>query len=389
MAVPNPSIELSRLDKLVRQGLPPIVIVTGVSDFFRGKAMERLLKAVPADAELRNVDGADLKASDDDSDDAGDAGASGSLAPELQDLRGGGLFARTNFVAVRRGGNWWKQHCAAIADLAAKIPAGSGLLLEAAKVDKRKKAAATLVKELTAAGAVFEFRDLYDQPYDRDRGPMEGELCKWVLQCSKKLGVPLEPESALLLIAQVGKTPGELLSELQRLRDQFGVDTVRAPFAPKDLVGKLTVSFESTPFEFAEAVLSGDRKGAQRSLSAMFARGVKQQDGKTMDTGGLLPFTSSWLFREICKVYEGRLLLDSGVSMRDLAARAGVRQFADRFLAQVKCNSVARLDRGITALHACQRKSRMFGEDTEVLLERFLAQWFDGAPIETAEEFEL
>ena len=210
-----------------------------------------------------------------------------------------------------------------------------------------------------------------------------------MLQVSKKLGVPLEAESALLLIAQVGKAPGELAAELERLRDQFGADTVRAPLAPKDLVGKLTVSFASTPFEFAEAVLCGKRQAAQRSLTAMFARGVKQQDGKTMDSGGLLPFTSSWLFREIGKVYEGRLLLDRGVSMRDLPKQAGVHQFADRFLEQVKCNSIEKLNRGVMALHACQRKSRMIGEDADVLLERFLAQWFEGAPIETAEEFEL
>ncbi|MGK0265516.1 MAG: hypothetical protein ACI8UD_004180, partial [Planctomycetota bacterium] len=101
MAAPNPSIEFSRLDKLVRAGLPSIVMITGESDFFRGKAIERLLKAVPKDAELRKIDGADLKAADDDDDDAGAAGA--NLAPELQDLRGGGLFAKTSFVVVRRG----------------------------------------------------------------------------------------------------------------------------------------------------------------------------------------------------------------------------------------------------------------------------------------------
>jgi hypothetical protein len=121
----------------------------------------------------------------------------------------------------------------------------------------------------------------------------------------------------------------------------------------------------------------------------MFARGVRQQDGKVMDTGGLLPFTSSWLFRQMGQVYEGRVLLDSGVSMRDVPGRAGARQFADRFLAQVKQCSIAKLNRGVTALHACQRKSRLRGTDPEVLLERFLAQWFDGAAIETAEELEL
>lgn len=386
MAVPNPALELKRLDTLVRGGLPPIVLVHGASEFFRTKAIERLLSAVPKDAELRTVDGAEVRGNDDADDDA-DAGA--ATVPVLQDLRGGGLFASATIVAVRRGANWWKKHSASVAEIAPKIQQGSSLLVEAPKLDKRKKAAATLFKQLAAAGAVFEMRDLYDMPYDRARGPLEGELCKWVGQVSKKLGVPLTPESAWLVISQVGKSPAELLGELERLRDQMGSDPVRGALAPKDLAGKLTVSFESTPFEFAEAVLGGDRRSAQRSLAAMFQRGVKQQDGKAMDSGGVLPFTTSWLFRQISVVYEGRILFDSGTSMRDIPSRCGVRQFADRFLEQVKQNDQEQLQRGLTALNACLRKSRILGEDGEALLERFLAQWFDGVPIETAEELEL
>ena len=87
--------------------------------------------------------------------------------------------------------------------------------------------------------------------------------------------------------------------------------------------------------------------------------------------------------------YEGRVLLDSGVSPRDLPSRVGVRQFADRFVEQVRRLDVQKLQRGLLALHACQRSSRTMGEDPEVLLERFLAQWFDGAPVPSAEEFEL
>ncbi|MCK5943111.1 MAG: hypothetical protein KAI24_14120, partial [Planctomycetes bacterium] len=85
-------------------------------------------------------------------------------------------------------------------------------------------------------------------------------------------------------------------------------------------------------------------------------------------------------------VYEGRVLLDSGTSMRDIPSRCGVRQFVDRFLDAVKKNDQPQLQRGLLALHVCLRRSRVLGEDPEVLLERFLAQWFDGAPIETAEE---
>jgi len=386
VAVPNPTAELTRLDQLRKRGLPKVTLVHGPSDFFRQKAMERLLASVPEDAELRTVDAAELRAGaggDDDGDGAD------QTAPELQDLRGGGLFARATVVAVRRGANWWKRYAPALADMLPKIADGSSLVLEAPKLDKRKKAAAKLVKDLAAEGAVFEFRDLYDMPYDRSRSPLEGELCKWVVAASKKLSVPLQPESAWLMIAQVGKAPGELLAELQRLRDQLGDHAGRAPLAPKDLLGRLTVSFESSPFEFAEAVLGGDRRAAQRSLAAMFARGVKQKDGKAMDTGGLLPFTTSWLFGQIATLYEGRVLLDKGTSMRDLPARVGVRQFADRFLEQVRKHDVPKLQRGLTALHACQRASRTTGEEPEALLERFLAQWFDGAPVPSAEEFEL
>ena len=384
MAAPNPVLELKRLKKLVGSGLPSIVLLHGPSEYFRSKAMSGLLAQVADDAELRPVDGAEVRASDDDQE-----SSPAVTVPVLQDLRGGGLFAAATVVAVRRGVNWWKKHSAAVAEVAPKIQAGSSLIVEAPKLEKRKRAVAALVKQLSADGCVFEFRDLYDMPYERSRGPLEGELCQWLVQTSKQLGVELTPESAWLVVSQVGKSPSELIGELERLRDTLGERKVGAPLAPRDLAGKLSVMFESTPFEFAEAVLGGDRRSAQRSLSAMYQRGVKQQDGKAMDSGGVLPFTTSWLYRQIGVVYEGRVLFDEGTSMRDLPARCGVRQFADRFLAQVKQNDQRQLQRGLVALHACLRKSRTSGEDGELLLERFLAQWFDGAPVETAEELEL
>ena len=66
-----------------------------------------------------------------------------------------------------------------------------------------------------------------------------------------------------------------------------------------------------------------------------------------------------------------------------------MRQFADRFVASVRKNDQPQLRRGLLALHACLRESRITGEDDVVLLERFLGQWFDGLPIPTGEELEL
>lgn len=404
MAVPNPEDELGRLAKLIARGLPAITIVTGGNDHFRAEATDRLLAAIPKDAELRTLDAGEERAGgggdDEDGDEADDGEAGGAAAdaslaacPELQDLRGGGLFAKTAFLVVRRGANWWQKHAATLAAVLPRFGKGCGLVLEANKLDKRKKAAQALVKTLGDAGQLFEFRDLYDLPYDRSRSPLEGELCKWVATRSTKLGVPLSPEAAWLVIAQVGTVPAELVAELGRLRDQLADRVKTLPrggsLGPEALTGRVTCSFESTPFELAEAVLGDDRRRAYRSVRAMFARGVRGKDGRAVDGGGLLPFATSWLFQTLATTYEGRQLLDAGVGPGDLPARAGVRQFAERFVEQVRRHDLGRLRRGLLALHHCQRMSRLTGEEPDVLLERFLAQWFDGAPIPTAEDLEL
>ena len=154
-----------------------------------------------------------------------------------------------------------------------------------------------------------------------------------------------------------------------------------------ELRGKLSIAFESTPFELAEAVLGGNRRRAARSLRAMFDRGVRQRDGKVMDQGGLFPFATSWLFGAIAQVYEGRLLLDSGSSLRDVPGQVGVRGFVDRYQEQVRHNDLEQLERGLLAILACQREQRQSGEDYDVLLERFLDRWFDGTAIPGGQEF--
>jgi DNA polymerase III delta subunit len=394
MAVPHPDDELARLEKSVARDLAPVTVVTGANDYYRSKAMERVLRAVPKDAELRVLDAAELRADaggQDGDDDAGpSADAAGDVAcAELLELCGGGLFAVRTLLVVRRGAAWWQLHVAALAAAMPRFAAGSALVLEANRLDRRKKVAQNLVKALGDAGSLFEFRDLWDSPFDRSRGPLDGELCKWVVVGARRLGVPLRADAAWLIVMQVGKSLAELDAELQRLRDQFGFDPERKPLAPADLRGRLTCSFESTPFELADALLDGDRRAAWRSLRAMFDHGVKQKDGKLMEAAGLLPFTTSWLYQKLATTLEGRQLLDAGASPRDLPAKVGVRAFADRFVEQVQRHDAAKLRRGLLALHAVQRLSRVAGEEPDVLLERLLVAWFDGAVMPSTEEFGL
>jgi DNA polymerase III delta subunit len=387
MATPRPDAELRRLDALLAKGLPPLLLLTGDDDWFRGQAVERALAAVPERAELRIVDAAAERATDagDGDADEGDAAPAAAEAPaaaaeELQELRGGGLFARIAFVVVRRGAAWWTNRVEAVAAAMPTFAPGCGLIVEAKKLDRRKKAAQALVKAAGAAGASFEFRSLYELPYDRSLPPERGELCEWVVAEARRLGLALQPEAAWLVVQCVGRAPGEIHAELRRLVAVLG-DAAKRPLAAADLRGRLTIAFEATPFEFAEAVLGGERAAAFGRLRAIFDRGLRDKEGKPMDRGGLFPFVTSWLFGQLAKTYEGRQLLDDGAPLRDLAARAGVFQFQERFVDQVRRHDRPRLARGLLALHECQRQLRLGGEEPDVLLERFLRTWFDGAPV--------
>lgn len=399
MAVPHPDKELERLRAACKQGLPSVVAIVGAGAWFRQQALDALIESLPKDLEVLTIEGqdvvvrgskqaADADAGDGDAEEGadGDEGDDGKKAQckDLQPLAGGGLFSQSTALVVRRADRWLQKYATAVAAFAPRIQKGSLLVFESQKLDKRTKWA----KELAASGAVFEFRELYETPFGRPDQPLQGELVQWVTSHSKRLGVPVTPESALLLTAQVGKEPALLAAELEQLVDQFEKKGSKKALAPEDLRGKLTCSFESTPFELAEAVLDGDRKRALRSLHAMFARGVKQKDGKRMDQGGLFPFATSWMFSAMGQVYEGRLMLDQGTSLRDLPQKAGVYAFQERFVAQAQKNTAQKLENGLLALLHCQRERRSLGEEDDVLLERFLARWFDGVATPGPEDLE-
>ncbi len=397
MAGPHPEKESERLRAACKQGLPSVVALVGTGTWFREQALGEVLASLPKELEVLTVEGQDVELrgvkQSAESEDGGDRddvdldeGDDGKQAQckDLQPLAGGGLFSQSTALVVRRADRWLQKYATAVAAFAPRIQKGSLLLFESQKLDRRTKWA----KQLVASGAVFEFRELYETPFGRPDQPLQGELVQWVVAHSKRLRVPLTPESALLLTAQVGKEPSQLAAELEQLVDQFDKKGSKKALAPEDLRGKLTCSFESTPFELAEAVLDGDRQRALRSLHALFARGVKQKDGKRMEQGGLFPFATSWMFTAMAQVYEGRLMLDQGTSMRDLPQKAGVYKFQERFVAQVQKNSVQKLEHGLLALLHCQRERRSLGEEDDILLERFLARWFDGVVTPGPEDLE-
>jgi hypothetical protein len=391
MAGPNPDEELERLRNLCRRGLPPVVVVTGSNSFYRHEAIELLLAAVPAEAELRRMDAVEDRGStatdeetEEDEEEAVEPAESLHDVPELAELRGGGLFARTSFLCVRRGAKWWQRCAPVLAQHWQRFGKGCGLLLEADKLDRRRKVAAQLVTDL--GSAVFEFRDLYTTGFGGE-DLSGGELAKWVVRRGERLGLTLAMESAVLMVLQVGHGPAELVAELERLKAQFDQQPIPRPLQPADLVGRLHTTFASTPFEFADAVLERDRVRAQRSLRAMFDRGVRNKAGKR-DTGGLFPFTTSWLWQSMAKIHEGLVRVAAGQRVDAVADQLAPGRGAQRLARQLTGNDLASLRHGMLALHHVQRLQRTTGEADDVMLERFLVHWFDRRPVPDDEEFD-
>jgi DNA polymerase III delta subunit len=361
MAVPHPESELDALRSELRaRGLPKVLLLTGPADFFRVEAFDLAVAAVPAGTELRRLDGGGEEAKTD--------------GQELFDLRGGGLFAKGTVLAVRRAKAWLEAHSERLVELLPKIADGCALVLEVPKLDKRTK----LAKDLAGAGRLLEFRELYAEPYDRRRSPLEAELVGWVVDRARALKLPLTRQAAYLLVTVVGKDPSELHAELKGLAETFAGRSAKQAVDVADLRGSLDARFESTPFEFVEALLADDRVRALRSLDAMFARGVRGRDGQTVDAGGVFPFLSSWLHQSLSQALAGRRLLDTGTRPDELARAVGVRGFADRFRSEVERHPEARLRRGLLLLHDAQRRLRYEGEEPRLLLEDLVAQWFAG-----------
>ncbi len=356
MAVPHPDKELDRLRSRVKTALSPTTLITGASAYFRSEATDIAFAAVPQGRDLRVIEG--------------QTETDGS---ELHSLRGASLFGGGGWLVVRRAEPWLAEHGDTLLPLLTSMGRNCGLIIEAQKVDKRTKLGKAL-----ATHDSYEFRELYDSPFDRTKSPLEAELVSWVAQRSRGLNVRMTLEAAFIAVITVGKDPGEMMAELRRLSTQPDVQQLAKtrPLTPDDLRGRLTCAFESTPFELAEAWLDHDRARCLRSLDAMFGRGVKGRDGKAMDPGGVFPFTMSWLFQAVAKAHRGRMLLDAGTPASAIGQQMGVHMFADRFVRQVTRNPAARLQHGLSLLLDTQRRLRSAGEHHQRLLESMVARYF-------------
>jgi len=356
VAAPNPLKEWNRLRALLRSGeFPKIFVILGQDPWFRGRALDLVRRTLPGGADggegRVELDGLDRE----------------SLNREmvqnfLMDLGMSDLFGGGKVLIVRNASKWMTQYGKSLLSILDHMALGNSLILEAERLDGRSSVARKLKKE----SAWFEFRRLYDRPFG-NRPPHASELVQWVQEHGRSKGLQLDPHSALYLTEVCGPSLGILDGELTRLA---GLVETKNP-TPGEMRSILTTAFESTQFEFVEALLEKDLVRGLRSLRAMETQGLRDRDGKRMDGGAVFPMVTAWLSSTLEKGFAALSQREEGRSFEEVVQEHG-GYFKERFASWFRKHDRRSLERIQAALVRAEQRLRSMGEEPIVLLEQML-----------------
>jgi DNA polymerase III delta subunit len=358
MAAPNPAKEWKRLEALLGSGkLPKVFVILGQDAWFRGQALALVRKGLP-EGEAGGENQVELDGLDRE-----------SLSHEriqdfLMDLGMANLFGGGKILIVRNASKWVTQAGKSLLSVLERMAPGNSLVIEAERLDGRSSIARKLKKE----GAWFEFRRLYDRPFG-NRPAQGAELVQWVQEHSRTKGLRLDPSSALFLTEVCGSDPGILDGELTRLA---GLVESKNP-SPKEMREVLTLAFESTQFEFVEALLNKDLARVLRSLRALETQGLRDRDGKRLEVGAVFPMVTSWLSTTLEKGFVALRQREEGRSLEEVIQEHG-GYFKERFASWFRKNDRGSLERIQAALVRAETRLRSMGEDPMILLEQMLRE---------------
>lgn len=125
------------------------------------------------------------------------------------------------------------------------------------------------------AARTERFRKLYSDPPPWNPDPDRSEAAQFLGGEAKAQGMQLGRGVAGMIVRMVGGRPGPLLSSLQHFR-LLGLQTVDE----EDVRRVASPNAESTAFDFAEAVLSGQTKSALLHLREIEQHGMRSFEGK-------------------------------------------------------------------------------------------------------------
>lgn len=225
------------------------------------------------------------------------------------------------------------------------------LLMVGGKVDARRKFVGNTKKH----GQALEFRTLYEK-----------QLRPWIRSELREMGKTVGEDGVTFLIEMVGENLRELHSELLKLSLYVGN---RANISVEDMQAVISdVSLDSV-FEFVEAVGARDGGRALMQLRRMYEN--------TTDANGTRLILS--MYRHFMQLYKARSALSSGLSPREVAAKAGVHEkmfwkWEKEVLPSLQKRSVNELERALKKVYQCQIGLRSSRVPEEIQLEALVME---------------
>ncbi|MBJ6799686.1 DNA polymerase III subunit delta [Geomonas propionica] len=207
------------------------------------------------------------------------------------------MFADRRVVLVKKGGDLSAHAMEVLLPYLHDPSPGTCLILQAEKVDGRKKFYADFKKR----GEAVEFK----RPYENQLGP-------YVRDEVRAAGKKIEPAAADLLAYLVGNNLQELVSQIEKLCVYCGKKEIVAVADVKAIVSDTKVE---SVFEFTDALGSKDLSRALKMLTALL------QDGE-------VPLRMlGAVARHFRQLWQVRELLDRKVPQSELAKASGINPY--------------------------------------------------------------
>ncbi|MFL5824426.1 MAG: DNA polymerase III subunit delta [Solirubrobacteraceae bacterium] len=193
---------------------------------------------------------------------------------------------------------------------------------------------------------------------DAEENVKPWELPKWIIEQARQVGLQMDVEAARALIALVGDRQQRLLRELEKLVLTHGAG---ARLDRSMVEEQAAPSAELRAWSLADALVSGDAKGAASMYLALRAQGER--------LSGLI----YWMASRVRQALQVAQALDSGQPVAQVKRTLRMpSRAADRLIADARSSGVDGLRRAIEEIADLELASRggskgMAGEDTVAL----------------------
>lgn len=190
----------------------------------------------------------------------------------------------------------------------------------------------------------------------------DAKLCSWLVRMSAKSHVELAPDTARLILERVGHSMLVLKNELEKLIS-YVLSNDRERITREDVAAIVVSNKEISPFDFANALMRRDARGALYVLEDMKERGEEPV---------VILSTVSRVIGDLIRV---RGCIDAGMTRAETASKCAMHEYKVKLYSeQLKNVSIQSLFKIADSASRADVKLKSSPVDSYILLERLICE---------------